>query len=413
MKVAFNARMIFFKRILTTPRTNSLFYQATTYLMTHKQGEQMSITTVYSTTRFKLALLIVLSLGIIGCDNNKTSSPVNSASTGAKQDSPSKTVYPALTMDPLACGKTDTSELSWTSTDPLIMPREGHFSVKDPSVVYYNNKYHVFATINDGSWKSIYLNFDNFDQAASTEYKLFSPAKSGSFTVAPQVFYFTPQKKWYIFTQWPPQYTTNDNIENIDGWTQRTVLPPGEKGAFNGNSLDFWVICDDADCYMYYFKDDGKMYYMATSIDNFPNFDPDTFKVADIQDSGDTHIVFEAGNVYKIKGTDYYLLQVEGWDSTESKRLYRSWVSKSLDGPWISHRTTEEKPFAGLENTQFSGDPWSHQISHGEMIREGYDEKMLLNPCNMQFLYQGVDLAGFKGQYGERPYYIGLLKQNQ
>lgn len=388
-----------------------------------KQGKYMLNTTQGTSSWAKKALLLMFAAALISCGNNQgdqtTSSETkaanaaqatNKAEIGA--ESTSSINYPTLTTDPLACGNKSSENLSWTSTGPLISPKGDHFSVKDPSIVYYNDNYHVFATINDGNWKSIYMSFANFDEAPSADYQMFSPANTGSSTVAPQVFYFTPQKKWYIFTQWAAQYTTNDNIENVDGWTERTFIPQGTKGAFEGNSLDFWVICDDAKCYLYYFKDDGKMYYMTSTIENFPNFDVDNFKVANVQNSGPTNIVFEAGNIYKIKGSDYYLLQVEGWGSTESKRLYRSWVSKSLDGPWIAHKTSEEKPFAGMNNTTFEGEAWSHQISHGEMIREGYDEKMVLDPCNMQFLYQGVDLKGFDGTYGERPYKVGLLKQN-
>lgn len=317
----------------------------------------------------------------------------------------------AAQTDPLACGNNTATPLSWTSAGPLICPKEGDFAVKDPTVVYYNNQYHIFATINDGNWKSMQITLDNLDAQATTNYQPFSPGNTGSSAVAPQVFYFTPQKTWYMFTQWPASYTTNQNIEDVNGWIPRVTLPEGSKGAYKGNSLDFWVICNDADCYMYYFKDDGKMYYMSTPVDNFPNFDPDTFKVADIEDSGPTNIVFEAGNIYKIKNSVYYLLQVEGWGETESRRLYRSWLSTSLDGPWIAHHTDESAPFAGPENTTFNGPAWSHQISHGEMIRDGYDEKMVLDPCNMQMLYQGVDLNGFNGNYGERPYHIGVLKQ--
>ena len=34
--------------------------------------------------------------------------------------------------------------------------------------------------------------------------------------------------------------------------------------------------------------------------------------------------------------------------------------------------------------------PWSGQVSHGEMIRETNDERMVLDPNNLQFLYQGI-----------------------
>jgi len=155
------------------------------------------------------------------------------------------------------------------------------------------------------------------------------------------------------------------------------------------------------------------MYYVRTGIGNFPNFDINQVRTANVQGAGGQNILFEAGNVYKIKGSDEYLLQVEGWGSSEGRRLYRSWTSTSLEGPWVQHLTSESSPFAGINNVSFPTGQWSQQISHGEMIRDGFDEKMVLDTCDMQFLYQGVDLSRWNGtDYNERPYRLGLLRQD-
>lgn len=306
--------------------------------------------------------------------------------------------------EPVGCDLPNS--LSWTSTGPIITPKNGDVSVKDPSIVYYQNKYHVFATVYNSSYKSMYTTFTDFDNVGAGTYQSFLPG--GSATVAPQVFYFSPQNKWYIFTQWPAKYTTNDDINNVNGWARPTTLWPGNDEY--GGALDYWVICDDSDCYLYFYKDDGRMLYVKTSIGNFPNFDVNQVKVADIAGSGGQNIIFEAGNVYKIKGSDEYLLQVEGWGAREDRRLYRSWTSTSLDGPWVAHKTSESDPFAGLSNVD--GDNWSIQVSHGEMIRAGYDEKMELDTCNMQMLYQGITQSGSNNapSYNERPYNLGLLR---
>lgn len=299
------------------------------------------------------------------------------------------------------------SSIRWTSSAaPVINPRNGDASVKDPSIVYYNNKYHVFATVYNGGYKSMYTSFSDFTQAASGTYQSFAPG--GSSTVAPQVFYFAPQNKWYIFTQWPAKYTTSSNIES--GWSAPKTLWPGNDQY--GGALDYWVICDSTNCYLYFFKDDGKMYYVSTTIANFPNFNVSQVKTANVQGAGGQSILFEAGNVYKLKGVNKYLLLVEGWGSAESKRFFRSWTSTSLDGPWVPHKTSESDPFAGLNNVTFPSGAWSGQISHGEMIRAGYDEKMEIDACKMQFLYQGANLSGYSGTYDARPYKLGLLKAN-
>ena len=44
------------------------------------------------------------------------------------------------------------SEFQWEASSALVSPNEGIFGIKDPSVVYYEDKYHIWATINDGNW---------------------------------------------------------------------------------------------------------------------------------------------------------------------------------------------------------------------------------------------------------------------
>jgi len=52
--------------------------------------------------------------------------------------------------------------------------------------------------------------------------------------------------------------------------------------------------------------------------------------------------------------------------------------------------------------------PWTRDISHGELIRDGYDEKMIIDINNLQMLYQGRDPAS-GGNYSLLPYRLGLL----
>lgn len=308
-------------------------------------------------------------------------------------------------QEPTACDLPNT--LRWTSTQAIISPKNGFSNVKDPSIVYYDNNYHVFATAyGSGSYKSIYLNFTDFAQAPAANHITFAPG--GRSTVAPQVFYFKPQSRWYIVTQWNAKYTTTTNIGDPNSWSSPRDFWPGVTGGHAG-ALDYWVICNDTTCYMFFFKDDGKMYQVKTPIANFPNFDINQVTVANVQGSGGQSILFEAGNVYKLKGLNKYLLMVEGWGASEGRRLYRAWTSTSLDGPWAPYKTSENDPFAGLSNVTFNGGQWSQQISHGEMVRAGWDEKMELDACNMQFLYQGANLSGYSGSYDARPYKLGLL----
>lgn len=295
------------------------------------------------------------------------------------------------------------SQLSWTSTAPVVAPNQsGWASVKDPSIVKYNDEYHVFATVYDTSvngYGSIYFNFNDFAQANSATQNYMRNTTVGN-TVAPQVFYFEPQNRWYLITQWGGAYATSTDISNPNSWSAKRSLLSGEPS----DSLDFWVICDDANCYLFFSRDDGNLYMSKTSIGNFPNFSGYTTVM-----SGAQNVLFEAANVYKVKGTDQYLLLVEGWQS--GPRFFRAWTSNSLDGQWSEYKTSESNPFMGLQNVSFQNGQWTNDISHGEMIRAGYNEKMEINACNMQYLYQGRD-PNAGGDYNALPYRLGLLNQN-
>lgn len=53
---------------------------------------------------------------------------------------------------------------------------------------------------------------------------------------------------------------------------------------------------------------------------------------------------------------------------------------------------------------------WTGQVSHGEMVRDGNDERMILDPNNLMFRYQGISNADNRGDYGRLAYKLGLLR---
>jgi hypothetical protein len=112
---------------------------------------------------------------------------------------------------------------------------------------------------------------------------------------------------------------------------------------------------------------------------------------------------------YKIKGTCTYLTLVE---AIGPARYYRAWISDRLDGEWtlVPDADTWQKPFAGINNVTFEDGvtPWTRDISHGELIRDGYDEIPTIDPNNLQFLYQGRDHS-INTEYSQLPYRLGLL----
>lgn len=88
--------------------------------------------------------------------------------------------------------------------------------------------------------------------------------------------------------------------------------------------------------------------------------------------------MFEATNTYKVSGQNQYLLIQEAIGSTG--RRY------------------------------FPNGTWTQDISHGDLIRANNDQTQIINPCRLQYVYQGMD-PGASGEYIRLPWRMGLLPQ--
>jgi hypothetical protein len=306
------------------------------------------------------------------------------------------------------------SSFRWCSTGPLVspVPNEDHpiLSVKDPSVVYYGDRWHLFATTADANaqWSMVYASFADWKEApdAKLYYLSDNPALTG-YHAAPQIFFFAPHNKWYlIFQSGQPQYTTSDDLSQPDSWVRPTNFFTGIPAIVNktsGGWLDFWVICDDANCHLFFADDAGQFYRSQTRLEDFPN----GFGEPVIAIQGTKETVFEGGAVYRVDGTDRYLAMIEAF-SPNGHRFYRSYTADTLDGQWTPHADTWENPLAASSNVTFaSGQAWSLDISHGELIRSGFDQNLSVSLTALQFLYQGAS----KGtpEYYQLPYRLGLL----
>jgi endo-1,4-beta-xylanase len=331
--------------------------------------------------------------------------------TGLSATSPSPT--PTTTGG----GGTLPSSFRWSSSGPLIAPRSDAShniaGIKDPSVVYYNGKWHVFASVASASGYSlVYLAFTDWSQAGSaSQFYLDQSGIGGGYRAAPQVFYFAPQHLWYLVYQTGnASYSTNPDISNPAGWSAPKNFYPSMPSIIaqnigGGYWVDMWVICDSSNCYLFSSDDNGHLYRSQTTLANFPNGMTNTVIAA--QDSNPYNL-FEASNVYKVQGSNQYLLIVEAIGA--QGRYFRSWTSTSITGSWTPLAATESNPFAGAANVSFPGGAWTRDISHGEAIRAGYDQTLTLSPCRLQYLYQGRD-PNSGGDYNSLPWRLGLLTQ--
>ncbi|MCZ0207611.1 non-reducing end alpha-L-arabinofuranosidase family hydrolase [Streptomyces sp. UMAF16] len=310
------------------------------------------------------------------------------------------------------------SSFSWSSSKQLIAPKSDATheiaGIKDPSVVRYKGKYHVFASVASASgYNLVYLSFKDWSQAGSaTHHYLDRTAIGSGYRAAPQVFYYAPQKLWYLVYQTGnASYSTNKDISNPDGWSAPRDFYPEmpeiiKQNIGNGYWVDMWVICDSAHCYLFSSDDNGHLYRSQTTVGQFPNGFTNTVIAA--QDP-DRYALFEASNIYKVKGSKQYLMLVEAIGS-DGRRYFRSWTSSDLAGSWSPLADSESNPFARANNVTFPSGAWTKDISHGEMIRAGYDQTLTIPACKLQYLYQGMD-PNASGDYNSLPWRLGLLTQ--
>jgi len=309
------------------------------------------------------------------------------------------------------------STFSWTSTGPIIAPvsDEGHdlVAIKDPTAVFYDGSWRMYATSVGvgGSYGMVYLSFADFDNPEpDTFYYMDQTPGFHTYVAAPQLFYFEPKDLWYlVFQSGPPMYSTNPDPTHPEDWTPPTPFFSGTPAIIsdNGGWLDFWVICDDAHCHLFFSDDNGRWYRSETAIGDFPGGFGDPEVVLDDPTAGR---LFEASNVYRVRGTEKYLALIEAFDSTSNwKRYFRSFTADSLDGPWTDLNPNGVHPFAGLNNVTFDGDPWTADISHGGLLRSGYDQRMEIDACNLRMMYQGFDSSVVTDDYNAIPWRLGLL----
>ncbi|WP_119580718.1 non-reducing end alpha-L-arabinofuranosidase family hydrolase [Streptomyces europaeiscabiei] len=309
------------------------------------------------------------------------------------------------------------SRFSWSSSGTLISPKSDAThniaGIKDSTVVQYNGKYHVFAsTASASGYNLVYLNFSDWSQAGSaTHHYLDRSAIGRGYRAAPQVFYNAPQRLWYLVYQTGnASYSTNPDISNPNGWSAPrnfySSMPDIiRQNIGNGHWVDMWVICDSANCYLFSSDDNGHLYRSQTTVGQFPNGFTNTVIAA--QDS--KYAMFEASNVYKVQGSNQYLLLVEAIGS-DGRRYFRSWTTSNLAGSWTQLAASESNPFAKSNNVTFPSGSWTRDISHGEMIRAGYDQTMTIPACRLQYLYQGMN-PNAGGDYNTLPWRLGLLTQ--
>jgi hypothetical protein len=294
---------------------------------------------------------------------------------------------------------------AWTSTDPIAEPAAGWVALKDFTTAPYNGQHLVYMSTHDDSthYGSAWMAFDDWPDAATA-----TQTATSFNAVAPTLLYFTPTDQWILAYQWGAtnfSYRTSDGLDAPLVWSAEQPLynsgAPGTPTAQWG-PIDQTLICDDTDCYLFFAGDNGVIYRSSMPIGSFPG----VFGAATNIMTEPTNDLFEAVQVYSVQGTGEYLMIVEAIGGA-NRRYFRAFTATDLAGEWTPISGLESQPFAGLQNVTFTGTEWTPSISHGDLVRSGASEKMPIDACNLQLLYQGS--AGTSSTYDLIPWRPGLL----
>lgn len=316
----------------------------------------------------------------------------------------------------------ETGTFRWRVGPPLLeidfsrlppSPEHEWLAIKDPSVVHYQDRWHLFCTLRknkegDGRIRIGYLSFDDWSEARRADWHVLelTPGYHG----APQIFYFEPQRKWYLIYQaedqtrglkYGPCFSTNEDISNPAKWTLPEPLYVVKEGAKAG--LDFWVICDAAKAHLFFTTLNGHMWRAETSLNEFPDkgwSDPKVVLRADI---------FEASHTYRLKGRDQFFTIVEA--QSGKRRYFKGYIADRLDGEWRPLADSRDKPLVSPRNVVNQRSSWATSYSHGEFIRAGANQMLEIDPDNLQLLFQGANDEEYqRGNYGQIPWRLGMLR---
>ncbi|WP_436715663.1 non-reducing end alpha-L-arabinofuranosidase family hydrolase [Roseiconus lacunae] len=315
----------------------------------------------------------------------------------------------------------ETGKFHWKVGPPILSVSQERLpnseapwvAVKDPSVVRFDGKWHLFCTLRNqktgkGRIRIGYCNFGKWSEANQADWHLLDLTMD--YHGAPQIFFFEPDQRWYLIYQaadesrglkYGPCYSYTATIDDPTSWSKPEplyVVPEGKKAG-----LDYWVICDQTHAHLLFTSLDGRIWHSQTALNRFPQGDWTTQQVVLEAD------LFEASHTYKMLGQDQFLTLVEAQDGR--RRYFKFFTAIHPAGPWRPLAATRGNPAVSVNNVVNQDQSWATSYSHGEILRSGYNQHLEIDPKSVQLIFQGANDQEYqRGQYGDITWQLGLLQ---
>jgi len=323
-----------------------------------------------------------------------------------------KTIAPAvLALSFVGFYNAQAAEYQWKIGDAVFcvgpLGSMDEVAVKDPSIVFFEGKWHLFYTASsEEEYTTGYASAEELTglQAAKRHSLDMIRGESSRYGCAPQVFYFSPQRKWYLVFQnrdanYQPAFATTETIARPETWSDPKPLIRKDSRA---KWIDFWLICDQRRAYLFYTQAHSAVIVRSTSLGNFPAGWGEAVEV--LRD------VHEAVHIYAVKDRNEYHMIYER--NSGGIRSFGLATSVNLEGPW--KKVTDE--YATGNQLKFTGklSQWTDMVSHGEVIRLGHNERMQYDPEDCRWLIQGVLKRDYESvPYPKIPWKLGLMTKSK
>jgi hypothetical protein len=284
--------------------------------------------------------------------------------------------------------------------------------VRDPAT----GLWHVFASASGGT-----VGFSMKDLTTRPAVREVTRLPVGACFV-PQVFYHRAQQRWHMigmvpdstgrFPKMAPCLCTTATLGDPQSWSAPEILdvpPPQDSAKPVKLWIDFWVICDDAKAHLFATSADGRLWRSETALDKYPH--GWTAPVLALEGP-----FIYASHTYRMagQGPARYLTTItaRGADPAtpqQPRHYQQSYTAERLEGPWQPAAATPAQPYAGIANIRLTDPRWTGDISHGEPLRLGHDERMLLDPQPPAFIFHGAYRSSTDAKAKPTPC-VGLLE---